>query len=117
MSHARASAGSPVYAQIVTAVRGALTAPELGQITGVGERQVYNWSTGSSIPQAESRDRLLEVYYVIQALDDVYTREGVDIWLHGRNRGLAGRRPIDLLFEGQFDTVIDEVERLKSGAM
>ena len=45
-------------------------------------------------------DRLLEIHYIVQALRDVYTPEGVDIWIHARNRSLSGQRPIDLLVDG-----------------
>jgi len=50
-------------------------------------------------------------------LEEVYTPEGIDIWLHGRNRSLGGQRPIDLLRENDFDTVLDAIDRLRTGAM
>jgi len=53
----------------------------------------------------------------VDQLREVYTEEGVEIWLHGRNRGLGGRRPLELLHEGQFDTVLEAVERLNAGTM
>ncbi len=48
---------------------------------------------------------------------DIYTREGAEIWLHGRKRSLAGRRPIDMLADGSYDEVLDGVERLQAGAV
>lgn len=50
-------------------------------------------------------------------LREVYTEEGVTIWLNGRNRSLGGRRPIDLLRDGNSEAVRHAVERLASGAM
>ncbi len=50
-------------------------------------------------------------------LRDVYTREGAEIWLHGRKRSLGGRRPVDLLAEGSYDEVLDAIERLPAGTM
>ena len=47
----------------------------------------------------------------------IYTREGAEIWLHGRKRSLGGRRPIDLLADGAYDEVLDAIERLAVGAM
>ena len=52
-----------------------------------------------------------------QALRDVYTREGAEIWLHGRKRSLAGRRPVDMLTEGAYEEVLDAIERKRAGAM
>jgi hypothetical protein len=107
-----------LYARIVEDVReAALTTAEVAQITGVDERQVYNWASGSSRPKGGNRDRLLEIHYILKELREVYTPEGTDIWLHGRNRSLNGQRPIDLLVGGDFQTVLLAVERLRTGAM
>jgi hypothetical protein len=106
-----------VYARIVEDVRSALTVAEMAMITGVAERQVYNWAAGSSRPAGLNRDRLLELHYIVDELREVYTPEGIDVWLHGRNRGLKGQRPIDLLVSGKFEEVLTAVERLRTGAM
>jgi hypothetical protein len=53
----------------------------------------------------------------VDQLNEVYTPEGVEIWLRGRNRSLDGRKPIDLLRAGDFETVLYAIERLKTGAM
>jgi uncharacterized protein (DUF2384 family) len=54
---------------------------------------------------------------VTRLLRDVYTREGAEIWLHGRKRSLGGRWPIDLLTERAYDEVLDAIERLSAGSM
>ncbi len=97
--------------------RGGLTISEIGQIAGVGERQVQNWLSGTSKPSPESRDRLVDIRYVVGQLLDVYRPEGVEIWIHSRNPELSGQRPIELLIDGQFDAVLAAVDRLRSGAM
>lgn len=106
-----------LYARIVSDVRDtALTTAEVAEITGVRPRQVQHWLAGSHRPQGDSKERLLELHYIVDQLRDVYTSEGVDIWIHGRNRNIQGRRPIDLLVDGEFETVLYVVEQLKSGA-
>jgi uncharacterized protein (DUF2384 family) len=106
------------YPSLVTDIRKAgLSITEIGQITGVRDRQVQNWVSGASRPSRDTRDRLVDVHYVVVQLLDVYRPEGVEIWLHSRNPELQGRRPIDVLIDGQFDPVLAAVERLKSGAM
>lgn len=109
------TAGSPLYRHVVADARRALSLVEIGQITGVGDRAVQNWARGSSRPEGVSRERLLELKYVIEQLSDVYTDEGIEIWLHARQRGLGGRRPLDLLQEGQFEVVLTAVEHLAGG--
>jgi hypothetical protein len=59
----------------------------------------------------------LELDYVIELLNELYDDEGVEIWLHAKNRSLGGQRPLDLMVEGKFDPVLWALERLTSGAM
>ena len=107
-----------LYARIVNEVRDSgLSTADVARLVGVAERQVRNWISGGNAPSGRNRDRLLELHYVTQALRDVYTREGAEIWLHGRKRSLAGRRPVDMLAEGSYEEVLDAIERLHAGAM
>jgi DNA-binding transcriptional regulator YiaG len=107
-----------LYARMVDEVRdGGLSTADLARVVGVAERQVRNWTSGGNAPSGRNRDRLLELHYVTRQLRDIYTREGAEIWLHGRKRSLDGRRPIDLLVEGHYDEVLDAIERLAAGAM
>lgn len=105
-----------VYARLVEEVRAALTAREVAEVAGVGERQVHYWSAGTSRPRGGPRERLLELHYLVGNLLDVYTPEGVEVFLHARNRELGGRRPLDLARDGEFAPVAEIVERLRAGA-
>lgn len=109
---------SGLYAKYVSDLReGVLTNAEVAEITGVKVRQVQHWASGAHRPQGEAKERLLELHYIVEQLRDIYTAEGVDIWIHGRNRSLGAQRPIDMLAEGRFKEVLAAVERLSSGAM
>ena len=106
------------YARIVDEIRDSgLSTADIARLVGVAQRQVRNWTSGGNTPSGRNRDRLLELHYVTQALRDVYTREGAEIWLHGRKRSLLDRRPVDMLAEGSYEEVLDAVERLHAGAM
>lgn len=110
------SAGdSPVYRHVVADARRALTLAEIGEIVGAGERAVQKWAAGAARPEGAKRDRLLELQYVIEELSDVYKPEGIDIWLHAPQRALEGRRPIDMLKAGDFEIVLQLVQRLAGG--
>ena len=105
------------YALVVGKIRDVgVSSMELADIVGVGERQVQHWAAGSSRPSAASRDHLVDLYCVVDRLEEVYTPEGIEIWLHSRNRLLGGRRPIERLRSGGFSEVIDAVESLAHGA-
>jgi uncharacterized protein (DUF2384 family) len=107
-----------LYARMVDELRDSgLSTGDVARVVGVAERQVRNWTSGGNTPSGRNRDRLLELHYVARQLRDIYTREGAEIWLHGRKRSLDGQRPIDLLAEGAYDEVLDAVERLHAGAM
>lgn len=104
------------YPKLVEDLRGRLlSSQEIGALTGVSERQVHRWITGESRPDGSSRTRLLELNYVIQLLREVYTEDGAEIWLHGPNRILGGAKPIDLLANGDYQSVLVEIQRLTEG--
>jgi len=106
------------YSLVVGRIRDAgVTSAELANIVGVGERQVQHWAAGSSKPAMNTRERLIDLFYVVDQLEEVYRPEGVEIWIHSRNKVLDGARPIDLLRRGEFGPVIDAVESLTHGAM
>lgn len=90
---------------------------DIARATGVRERQVQYWLAGQSKPRDESRDRLVDIAYIARLLSETYKPEGVEIWFHARNPTLDGRRPIDLLAEGDVQPVVFAVQRLASGAM
>jgi hypothetical protein len=118
VSRSQPLAESGLYARLVGDMRDAvLTNAELAEITGVKVRQVQHWASGAHRPQGDAKDRLLELHYIIERLREVYTPEGADIWIHGRNRSLNSQKPIDLLRAGEFARVLAAVERLASGAM
>jgi transcriptional regulator with XRE-family HTH domain len=103
--------------RIVEQVTGSgISQQELSAAVGASVRSVQNWASGSAAPRGASRERLLDVQFIVEELQSVFTVEGVEIWLHARNRNLGSARPIDLLTSGEVDRVLEEAQRL-SGAM
>ena len=115
MSAVAGKSSTLVYTRVVADARRGLTAGEIGGITQVSERSVHNWASGKSRPEGESRDRLLELKYVIEGLGEIYEDEGIEIWLHSRQRSLGGRSPLELLRAGRFDEVLEAVDRVAGG--
>lgn len=109
-------APSDSYTRIVTAVTNAgITQTQLSQAVGSSLRTVQNWSKGDAAPAGARAQRLLDINYLVEELQNAYTTEGIQIWLHSRNRNLDGQRPIDLLTQGQFDAVLQEAQRITGG--
>ena len=57
------------------------------------------------------------VIELIGGLHDVFTPEGAALWLEAENAELDGQRPKDLIRRGEFDRVLEAVERLRTGSM
>lgn len=92
-----------------------ITQSEFARAVGASERTVQNWTSGNTKPRGQAANRVLDLIHVVGELREVYTDEGIQIWLKSRNRNLGHRRPIDLLGEGRVDEVLDEVERVVGG--
>jgi hypothetical protein len=45
---------------------------------------------------------------------EVYTPQGVEIWLHARNKHLGSKSPVEMILEGFGDLAVAEAERLAS---
>ncbi|MEA2207428.1 MAG: hypothetical protein QOE77_4204 [Blastocatellia bacterium] len=118
--HARAddhASKALTYLRIVDDItRSGLTQVELSQAVGASLRTVQNWATGNAMPAGAKVRRLLDVQYIVRELREVYTEEGVQIWLHARNRNLGSQRPIDLLAAGRYDDVVAEAEHVSASS-
>ncbi len=106
------------YMRIVEDVTSSgITQAELARAVGATVRTIQNWTSGTARPRGKSAERLLDVSQIVKALGEVYRDEGIQIWLRSRNRNLGGRRPIELLAEGDLDEVLAEVDNLVRGVM
>ncbi len=111
-----AEPASVTYMRVVEEVtKAGITQAELARAVGSGPRAVQNWASGANTPRGEAVKRLLDVRTVVELLSDSYTDEGVDIWLHSRNRNLDMRRPIDMIIDGQIDEVIEQAKWVAGG--
>ena len=61
-------------------------------------------------------DEAIRIATIIEAASEVYTREGVGLWLLGRNGLLDNRRPVDLIREGQLERLEAAIDAMASGA-
>lgn len=106
------------YMRIVEEVTNSgITQEELAQAVGASVRTVQNWTSGTARPRGKNAERLLDVAQVVKDLGEIYRDEGIQIWLHSRNRHLGGRRPMELLTAGALDEVFTEVDNLVRGPM
>ncbi|WP_032366064.1 transcriptional regulator [Rhodococcoides fascians] len=110
------SPASLTYIRVIEEVtRTGITQSELGKVVGAATRSVQNWANGQNMPRGKSVVRLLDLHTIVSILADSYTDEGIDIWLHARNRNLDMQRPIDLLTAGKIDEVLAEARWVAGG--
>jgi hypothetical protein len=57
------------------------------------------------------------IVQLVAGLRDVFTTEGAALWLEAENAELDGECPRDLIRRGEFDRVLEAVERLMTGSM
>ncbi len=78
-------------------------------------RSVRNWQETSAIrPQYDERLRGLRE--IVLVLKETLTPRGVSQWLTARNRLLGGRRPLDVLAQGDVRAVRDAAQAYAEGA-
>lgn len=58
-----------------------------------------------------------DVVRVREALAEVYTPDGIEVWLVGRNQLLGGARPIDLIHQGETEKVLAVIAGLADGVV
>ena len=74
--------------------RGNLSSAEIGEIVGVGTRQVQNWASGHGAPASTKRLRqLLDLEYVLDLVTEVFDEEGATMGLHARTASSTASGP------------------------
>lgn len=90
--------------EIVAALKAfGVTQADVAAVTHVSDRAVRGWRSGDIRP--DRYDRLTELRDLALLLSDSLTPRGVGQWLHAHNRLLAGRRPVEVLTDDDFDAV------------
>ncbi len=87
----------------------------IADTTGSSDRSVRNWQVGGGIKD-EQLDRLGQLRDIVIVLREAgLTPVGVKQWLRSRMRVLEGKRPVELLKDGQFSLVSEAANSYKEG--
>jgi len=92
--------------------RGGLKGVDVANITKVSKATVTRWLAGTHSPQPKTQLVLSDLRYVVDKLSEFYTPDEIRTWLNARNDLLDGRRAIDLIQNGEAETVLEAIERL-----
>jgi len=93
-----------------------VTQADVAQVTRTDPKTVYAWRASNTRPRSATYDRLDGLREVVRTLADSLTPRGVGQWLHASNRLLGGRRPLEVLREGETDAVLQAARSFVDGA-
>lgn len=87
----------------------------LADLLGVSPAQVTRWRRGEGVDDANAeRVDLLEL--VMSSLLRLHSADTAELWLHGLNPYLGGRRPIDFVRGGRASELLDAIAQERAGS-
>jgi transcriptional regulator with XRE-family HTH domain len=95
----------------------ALSQEDIATIVGSTARSVSRWASEEAVPQRLSRQRLIELAYVAEAVAGVLKRSEANLWMLTPNRLLDHDSPAERIHEGDFRSVLALVEALADGVV
>ncbi|MPZ71814.1 MAG: DUF2384 domain-containing protein [Nitriliruptorales bacterium] len=102
--------------EIVSALRGyGFTQADVARAVGVSDRAVRNWS-GQVALRRGHEEQLQTLRQIVLLLSDSLTPRGVGQWFRAHNRTLDGRRPLDVLADGDAEAVRGAAAAFADGA-
>lgn len=94
---------------------GGLRGADVANIAAVSPATVSRWTSGKALPHPKTQLVISDLRYVIDRLAEFYSPEETRMWLYSRHRLLDGKRPIDLIQQGQTEDVLGVIESLDQG--
>lgn len=93
----------------------ALSQEEVASIVGSTARSVSRWGSDDALPQRHSRQRLIELAYVADAVGEVMQPQDANLWLMSPNKLLGHDSPADKIRSGDYRSVLALIEALADG--
>ena len=88
---------------------------DLARILGASPRTVARWLQAETSPRRETRERILELVAVLDALSNTVQGQNAYDWLYSPIPALRHRKPADLLAEGRYREVLGAIDALAEG--
>ena len=94
-----------------------LSLEEVAMIVGAAPRSVARWAKGETDPQRQSKQRLIELAYVAEALGEVIKGEDANLWIFSPNKMLDHDTPAERIQKGDYRSVLGVIEALADGVV
>ncbi len=89
---------------------------EIAELLDTTPQTVSRWQQGRVDPQPAKLRQLLTLEWLATQLAEFYEPDDARLWLYSPHRLLAGRRPAELIAEGDTDSVLALIDQLRDGA-
>ena len=91
---------------------------EVASVLGVDRRTVFRYRKHQSVPSRTVQARMEKIREIAHLMGEVFNGRETELeWLYTPVSMLRGRRPVDLLREGELDQVLAVLAGAYSGAM
>jgi len=88
---------------------------DVARIVKTDRRTVARWLRRETEPRWENRERVLELLAVMEKLYQVLTPKASYDWLFSPNADLKFQKPVDLLRDGDFRSVLGLIDSMGEG--
>jgi len=93
-----------------------ISAREIAQLLNTRPETLSRWRGGTTDPQPRHRDTLLQLWWLVNELSELYDPSDAHLWLFSPHKLLNGERPVDLIQRGEGDRVLKIITQLRDGA-
>jgi DNA-binding transcriptional regulator YiaG len=114
----RSAAQESAVARRIAAIRNRahLRDSEVADLLNTTAQTVSRWNRGTSTPQRDKLERLLDLLWIVERLSELYDSDEARMWLYSRHSQLNGERAVDRIQKGDIASVLEIVDQMHSGA-
>lgn len=96
--------------------RAGVRSREIAELLNTTPQTVSRWQQGRVDPQPAKLHQLLALEWLTTQLAEFYEPDDARLWLYSPHKLLGGRRPAELIAEGDIDSVLALIDQLRDGA-
>lgn len=89
---------------------------EIAEMLNTTPQTVSRWQQGRVDPLPAKLHQLLALEWLAAQLAEFYEPGDARLWLYSPHKLLDGRRPAELIAEGDTDSVLALIDQLRTGA-
>ncbi len=88
---------------------------DIARVSDTNPRSVSRWKAEQTAPRREAEERLLELRAVVDLARRVMRDNAARLWLRSPNPDLGYDKPLDLIAQGRYQSVIDLLLAIAEG--